>query len=91
MRLAPVLRDELFRMVNNSGLAIAARAGAAAALGFNAAPSERERLRDVVDRVASPKLRVVLEAAADSDQGKLEAALDAVDEPRVPHHNVEAS
>lgn len=78
MRSAPVLRDQLFGLVDDTRLDPSARAGAAAALGLGAAPSERERLRAVAATIAMPRLRVVVEAAADGDEKKLRDALDEV-------------
>ncbi len=80
MRTAPVLRDQLFGLVSDTRLDASTRAGAAAALGLEAGPSDRERLRVTAATIASPKLRVVVEAAANGDQAKLLEALDSVPE-----------
>jgi hypothetical protein len=78
MRTAPVLREQLFAMVANTRLAASVRAGAAAALGLDAAPTERERLRETAAAIASPRVRVVVEAAAQGDEAKISAALEDV-------------
>ncbi len=83
MRTAPISRDQLFGLVNDPRLDESTRAGAAAALGFEAAPTDRERLRATAAMIASPKLRVAVEAAAEGDQKKLLDALGNVrDEAR---------
>jgi hypothetical protein len=85
MRAAPVLPEQLWACVNDPSAEPAMRAGAAAVLATEAAPETRERLRVAARLVAQPRLRVVLEAAADGRDDALTAALARVeDEARGP-------
>jgi hypothetical protein len=49
-------------------------------LATEASPETRERLRAAARAVAEPRLRVVLEAAADGREDALTAALSRVDD-----------
>jgi hypothetical protein len=78
MRAAPVMLDDLWRVLRDPSEAPTTRAGAAAALGFVLDDEGREKLRVAADAVAMPHLRVVLEAAAKQDDAKLADALEAL-------------
>ncbi len=80
MRTAPIVRDQLFDLINDARLDASARAGAAAAIGLDGVEVERERLRVTAATIAQPKLRVVLEAAAKGDETALREALEDVKE-----------
>ena len=78
MRTAPIVRDQLFDLVGDARLDAASRAGAAAAMGLARVATDRARLRVMAATTAQPKLRVVIEAAANGDEEALRDALDAV-------------
>ena len=79
MRTAPLPRERLFRIVEDPASAAADRAAAAVALGTDLDDESRARLRSAAEATAAPKLRVVIEAAADSfEQAEIEAALAEV-------------
>lgn len=78
LRKAAVPRDAFWRVLEDGGADEETRAGAAAALSSEADEAERTRLRVAADTVASPQLRVVLEAAAEGDDARLEDALGKV-------------
>lgn len=55
---------------------------AAAAVAAHASGEEaRRRIRAVAEATAAPKLRIALQAAADDDPARLEAAMDELDAP----------
>jgi hypothetical protein len=56
--------DVLWRVVDDARASASERAGAAAALDVNATPDERQRLRDIAARMASPRVRVAIEHVA---------------------------
>jgi hypothetical protein len=79
MRTAPLPRERLFRIVESPTAPAAERAAAAVALGGELDDETRGRLRVAADASASPKLRVVLTAAASgASEAELEAALSEV-------------
>jgi len=74
-RTAPLRADALWPIVEDAAQGARARAGAAAVLSLSGAV-ERERLRRIADATAEPRLRIVLERAADLADGEvLEEAL----------------
>jgi hypothetical protein len=75
-RTAPVLDDQLWSVVESATADATARAGAAAVLARAGGAAERERLRVAADGCAAPRLRAVLEKAADgASDAEVEAAL----------------
>jgi hypothetical protein len=92
-RAAPVLFEALWKTVENGHAEPAARAAAAVALGPALDESGKERLRIAAGVVVTPKLRVVLEAAAAGDEEALTAALGEVEAaglaPRPPPRSMQ--
>ncbi len=84
MRQAPVLRSHLWSMLADPAASMRDRAGAAVALshGADEEPATKERLRVMAQSVASPKLRVAIEAAAEGADARLERALEELEESR---------
>jgi hypothetical protein len=80
MRAAPVLDDQLWALLSDPSTAPSTRAGAAVVLASHADEGTREKLRIAAQSIASPKLRVVIETAADGEEHELELvrALDEV-------------
>jgi hypothetical protein len=83
MRSADVPRDAFWNLLLDGGADEEARAGAIAAIAADATHEERTRLRAAADTVASPRLRVVLEAASHGDEEELTDAMDDVRVARV--------
>lgn len=76
-RTVAMPRERLWAVLENPGAEASAREGAAIALRAQLADDERERLARVVQRSASPRLRVTLEAvAAGTDAVELRGALE---------------
>lgn len=81
MRVAPLPRERLFRIVESPSAGSLERAAAAIALGQDLDEESRARLRGAIEACAAPKLRIALEAAAGgSAEAELEAALAEVGE-----------
>lgn len=78
-RTAPVVPERLFRIVEDPSLTPGARAGAAVALGLSLDVEGKERLKGAASAIASPKLRIAIEAAADGDEAALTEALAAIE------------
>ena len=76
-RTAPLLPEQLWRVVEDPSQKPAVRAGAAVVLGSTVDDAGRARLRVTARAVAEPKVRIALEAAADGgdDDEALERAL----------------
>lgn len=85
MRQAPVLRSTLWSLLGDPNASSTDRAGAAVALAESGRdePSTQERLRVVAGAVASPRLRVVIEAAAEGTDARLTRAIELLDEDDV--------
>jgi hypothetical protein len=77
-RSAEVPIEELWRVVEDATAEPTARAGAAVALRATLDDDGRVRLRVASEGTASPKVRVVLEAASGEDDAVLESALSDV-------------
>ncbi|MEI8256616.1 MAG: hypothetical protein WCJ30_13160 [Deltaproteobacteria bacterium] len=95
MRQAPVLRSHLWSMLADPGASTRDRAGAAVALSHGAGeePATQQRLRVMAQSVASPRLRVAIEAAAEGEDARLERALEQLEQDDVqvgsaPHGEV---
>jgi hypothetical protein len=84
MRSAPVLRAQLWACLNDPDASPDERAAAAVALASgDEGRCEGERIRVAAQGIASPRLRVVLEAAADGrDDDALADALARVEPSR---------
>ena len=84
MRAAPVLDDQLWALLSDPNTSPSARAGAAVVLASHADEGTRDKLRIAAQSIASPKLRIVLEAAAEGEDRELELvrALDEVPDER---------
>ncbi len=67
--------EELLAIVDDATLDEEARAGAAVVLGARSDDEAKARLRVAKEATASPKLRVVLDAAADGQEEDVERAL----------------
>ncbi len=82
MREAPVLRSHLWSLLADPAASPVERASAAVALaeGGREEHATGEKLRAMADAVASPKLRVVIEAAAEGSEAKLARALEQLDD-----------
>jgi hypothetical protein len=81
MRVAPLPRERLFRILESPSAGSTDRAAAAIALGQDLDDESRARLRSAAEACAAPKLRIALEAAAKGDdEAELEAALAEVGE-----------
>jgi hypothetical protein len=79
LRTAPVPRDRLMRIVEDSSQPAPARAAAAVALGSELDEEGRARLRLVAEATVAPKLRISIERAASArDDAEIEAALEEV-------------
>jgi hypothetical protein len=80
-RKAPIAPEDLLRVVESAAADDSARAGAAFVLGRTGSEADRARLRVAAEACASPRLRVVLEKAADaSPAAEVEEALGGVEE-----------
>lgn len=77
-RLAVVPRDRLWRVVEDAAADPVDRAAATVALG-SIGDRERERLGRVAQRTAEPRLRVLLESAADASEPELVELLEEVE------------
>ena len=84
MRAAPVLDDQLWALLSDPSTSPSARAGAAVVLASHSDEGTREKLRIAAQSIASPKLRIVLETAAEGEERELELvrALDEVPDER---------
>lgn len=78
-RGAPLAEEALFKVALDASERPGARAAAAAALSSSLNDEGRSKLRVAAEVVASPKLRVALEAAAEGDNDDLEAALSELE------------
>jgi hypothetical protein len=78
-RTAPIPEDRLWRIAEDPNASPTARAGAAVALTPSLDDAGKARIRVAADATASPKLRVALEAAAETDEAALEHALAELD------------
>ncbi len=79
-RTAPLPREQLFRIVEDSATDASARAAAAVALGMHLDAEGRARVRSAATATAAPKLRIALEAIAEgAADPELEAALAEVE------------
>jgi hypothetical protein len=80
-RVAPVLDDQLWRVVESPTAEATARAGAAAVLARTADESGRSRLRIAADACTAPRLRIVLDrTASGASEAEVEEALVEVEE-----------
>jgi hypothetical protein len=80
-RAAPLLTDQLWRIVESPAAVPTARAGAAAILAQSAGDVDRARLRIAADACAAPELRVVLDKAAEgATDEELREALAAIED-----------
>jgi hypothetical protein len=75
-RTASLTPEILWRIAEDPAASTTARTGAAVALRSTLDDSGRERLRIAAAASASPKLRVVLEAAAEQEEGPLVRAVE---------------
>lgn len=78
---APVDNEQLFRVLENPAAGPGARAAAAVLLRGSLGPGDAPRARAVVERCASPRLRVALERALDdgADEAERSRALAELD------------
>ena len=67
MRTSPIPLERLWRIVEDASASAVARASAAIALAPQVPPSERRRIRIAAQATASPKLRIALDHATDSE------------------------
>jgi hypothetical protein len=81
-RDAAVREEDLLRVLEDPGAPEDARAGAALVLKSRAKGELKERVRVAAEATASPKLRVVLDAAANEDDAALEEALHGIEAGR---------
>src|SRR5450432_227889 len=80
-RVAGLVGDALWRVMDDPGATGSERAAAAVVVGAVATPEERARLREAAARIASPQVRVAIQRAADpTDEGELAVALAAIDD-----------
>lgn len=80
-RVAPVLDDQLWSVVESATAEATARAGAAAVLARTADESGRSRLRIAADACTAPRLRIVLDrTASGASEAEVEEALVEVEE-----------
>jgi hypothetical protein len=79
-RTAPLLADDLWRVLEDVRAGESARAGAALALSTSLKGKDRERLRIASEAMASPSLRIAVEAAVDGNDERLAAALAAIED-----------
>jgi hypothetical protein len=78
-RTAPLDPERLWRIVEDARATPVARVSAAVALSASIDAQGRTRLKTMADAVASPRLRIALEAAASEDEEALREALSAVE------------
>jgi hypothetical protein len=71
--------DQLWDTLQNAGLPATERAAAAIALGPSLDDTGKERLRIAAEASADPKFRVLLQAAADSDEDAIVEALGEIE------------
>lgn len=76
LRNAPTMPDRLVRLVESPSARPIDRAAAAVALQSSSDPDARARVRVAATAVADQRLRVALEAVAEGDDARLEAALE---------------
>lgn len=80
-RVAPVLDDQLWSVVESPTAEATARAGAAAVLARTADESGRSRLRIAAEACTAPRLRIVLDrTASGASEAEVEEALVEVEE-----------
>jgi hypothetical protein len=79
-RAALVAREDLFALVKDGAAPVERRIAAAVALSPARDPATREALHAAADTCADPKLRVVLDHAADTELGE-EQVEEAVRNP----------
>ncbi len=72
-------KDDLFRVVEDGSAQPIERASAAIALGTSLSDDDRQRLAEITEGVAAPKLRVVLEHTADTEDEALAAMLEQLE------------
>ncbi len=85
-RTAPVLDDQLWRVVESPHADVTARAGAATVLARDASESQRARLRVAADACTEPRLRVLLErTASGAAEAEIDRALREVEEEDEAH------
>ncbi len=92
-RSASVTDDVLWRVAESTTAEPTARAAAAAVLAKELAPADRTRLRVAAEACASPKLRVVLEKAADGAEEALlrEALVELAHEDETERNEARAT
>jgi hypothetical protein len=87
-RVAPVLPDRLWRIVESPAARPALRAAAAVALGPRLDARDRDRLRAAAAATTAPRLRVALDAAAASaGDAEMEALLAEVEHEEAPRRS----
>ncbi len=84
-RVAPVLPDHLWRLVESAAARPTIRAAAAVALGPRLDARDRDRLRAAAAATTGPRLRIALDAAAGSaSDGELTSMLAEVEQEEAP-------
>lgn len=81
LRTAALSKDKLWRVIEDASAGPLERAAAAVALGKDLGAEERRRLERAARATAAPKLRVVLETAADAEDEQLAEHLEALERP----------
>ncbi len=81
MRSAPIPTERFWRIVEDASAGAVDRAAAAVAIGRQAAPEQRERVRIAARQTIEPALRKALECAVDeqAEEEVVAAALEAVE------------
>ena len=77
-RTAPVLPEQLWRIVEDPSQSPELRAGAAVVLRGSQGADGRARLRAAAGAVAEPRVRIAIEAAGGEDEAALEEAMAAL-------------
>lgn len=85
----PFSADELWSVLTNAQALPAERAAAAVAVSAKLDERTKTRLRDVAASTALPRLRVVLEAAAEGDDALLSSALEEIRAEATPAPELE--
>lgn len=84
-RASAMPRDRLWDVVENASADRSAREGAALALSASLDDDERDRLLDLAQRTASPRLRVALSGVSrERDETRLRIALETADRDAEP-------
>ena len=83
-RVAAVPRERLWNALEDPAQPLEVRAAAAAPLQPGLKDVDRTRLRVMAAACASPRLRVAIEAAGESDDGRLAVALEEVADDEAP-------